>query len=208
MVAVSDTEETTAAFDEAMAAIDAAITAATDEEDLADRLGPVYDATHSMGGADSIGVQEAIAVAMDSWVFWHDENELGPIVTAVENEYNDCLLGLMEGEIRESNGTQYQCQGSEWRAIANGSWQSSGGTSFTLAAYTPVAPLTAALECFPWEWVPWMIGGVDVASYGFAYAAALFISKSPMAAKFTARTAATYSSAGAAIALVWANLLC
>lgn len=207
-VAVSDTEETTAAFDDAMVDIDEAISAASDEEDLADRLGPIYDATHTMGGADSIGVQEVIATAMDSWAFWHDENELGPIASAVEAEYNDCFLGLMENEIREADGVQFQCQESEWRAIANKSRTPLGGVVFTLAAYSPVAGPTAFVNCFPWSWVPWMIGAVDVAGYGAAYLAVLYYSKSPTAAKFVARTAAPYASAGAAVGIVWANLLC
>jgi len=116
--------------------VEAAISAATDANDLASRLSPIYDATATMNEQDAAEVQALVSVAQSSYEYWADGGALMSDASSLETTYEGCPLGTLEGYYTEQDwdGVTWICTGAEWhpakyRAVRRGQ------ATFLLAAF-------------------------------------------------------------------------
>jgi hypothetical protein len=120
--------------------------------DLANQLGAISAEAQALGGIDAAYVEVGIAIAYGSADYWSGSG-MWSMWDAVRAELDQCYTGSYEGMSYESEGTTYQCQGSEWR-LASGRRLPPLRTHFQLASFS-----TAQGPCDP-HWAP--VAGWDV----------------------------------------------
>lgn len=108
------------AYDDYLPDVEAAVGSATDADDLASSLSPIYDATLTMDSTDAAQVQGLVSVTQSSFEEWFDGSEVESEGAALESTLEGCGLGEMQGATTDmdANGVVWYCDNRKWVATA------------------------------------------------------------------------------------------
>lgn len=108
------------AYDDYLPDVEDAIAEASDADDLASSLSPIYDATSTMDSTDAAQVQGLVSVAQSSFEEWFDGSEVVSEGTSLASTLDGCAAGTMQGYStdQDANGVIWYCDNQKWYATA------------------------------------------------------------------------------------------
>ncbi len=124
--------------------VSAALSGASDPNDLASSLSPILSEASVLGGNDAIAVESAASVAQGSYEEWYNGG-LANMVAPIQNDWEACLEGNAENETLELDGVTYICFGSSWH-VTTDSRNRTRLLQLHLASFTPIALQGCALN--------------------------------------------------------------